>query len=331
MGEASRKRRLRRASNWPRSDAAYETIDLQMLPPVPSIDGAWIREVTGDHSIPLSTQPLLRAFRASVGDRSFHVGFCVGGEEGFTPIGLAVIRRLQIEVPGVAVYVAPVVHEDVAWDIVLRHLRTFTGQILLFAFPDSQIYDAGTAMVGYSADIRQFGPDGEPLKRLTTADRRRIQAKIAEMYDRPAPPKLYAAGELGDEEAPWIFKLVTPSGKEVRTAVWNGRRDYAHEFPADIIRWVGGDRIAIVQVDSPVGRDLRSSVNLTHYLAKDFDGIIHWARDTQTFQSILKSFIRLDLESVAPPELPDNWEPEITMLGANGSAGEGQKAASAAS
>lgn len=46
--------------------------------------------------------------------------------------------------------------------------------------------------------------------------------------------------------------------------------------------------------------------------------MIHWARDTETFQSILKSFIRLDLESVGPPELPEDWKPEITILAANG-------------
>jgi hypothetical protein len=42
------------------------------------------------------------------------------------------------------------------------------------------------------------------------------------------------------------------------------------------------------------------------------------ARDTETFQSILKSFIRLDLESVSPPDLPENWKPDITILTANG-------------
>lgn len=83
------------------------------------------------------------------------------------------------------------------------------------------------------------------------------------------------------------------------------------------MRWVGGDKIAIVQVDSPVGVNRRSSLDLTHRLAKDFDGIIHWAGDTGTFQSILKSFIRLDLESISPPELPEDWEPEITILAAN--------------
>lgn len=103
----------------------------------------------------------------------------------------------------------------------------------------------------------------------------------------------------------------------------DGRRNYAHEFPEDIVRWVGGDKIAIVQVDGPVGVNRRSSLELTHWLAKDFDGVIHWARDTATYQSILKSFIRLDLDSVAPPELPDGWKPEITILAANGARNDG--------
>lgn len=83
------------------------------------------------------------------------------------------------------------------------------------------------------------------------------------------------------------------------------------------MRWVGGDKIAVVQVDRPVGVDRRSSLDLTHMLAKSFDGVIHWARDTETFQSILKSFIRLDLESASPPDLPEDWKPEITILAAN--------------
>ncbi len=99
--------------------------------------------------------------------------------------------------------------------------------------------------------------------------------------------------------------------------VWNGRRDYAYEFHLDPLRGVGGDKNAIVQVDSPVGVNRRSSLDLKHKLAKDYDSIIHWARDTGTFQSILKSFIRLDLESISPPELPEDWEPEITILAAN--------------
>ncbi len=125
------------------------------------------------------------------------------------------------------------------------------------------------------------------------------------------------ANGVAQSEPTWIFRVVTPASKVIRTAVWNGRRNYAHELPDDIARWVGGDKIAIVQVDSPVAVNRRSSLLLTYSLAIEFDGVIHWARDTETYQSILKSFIRLNLESVGPPLLPEGWQPEITILAAN--------------
>ncbi|MCV9936091.1 hypothetical protein OIU35_06920 [Boseaceae bacterium BT-24-1] len=289
-----------------------------MLSPAPAINGARIRELTGNDEFPDDAQIILRAFRAEVGQRTFQVGFCLGDGHRFSAIGIAVIERLKMEAPAAPLHVVPVKHEDIAWDIVLRHLSTFTGKILLFVFPDSDVYDAGTAEISYSSRVRQFDPKGVELKRLTPAQRQAIRDKKAEILNRPPPPKFYAAGTIAQEEAPWIFRIVTPAGKELRAAVWNGRRDYAHDFPADIIRWVGGDRIAIVQVDSPVGINLRSSLNLTHWLAQNFDGAVHWARDTETYQSILNSFIRLDLPSVSPPELPEDWQPEITLLGANG-------------
>jgi len=219
-----------------------------------------------------------------------------------------------MEAPEAPLHVVPVVHDEIAWDIVLRHLRSFTGRVLLFAFPDSDIYDAGTAEIYYSQHVRRFDPDGVQLERLTAVQRQRIREQKAAMLERPPPPGFYAAPGVAQEDSPWIFRLATPAGKVIRTAVWNARRDYVHEFPEKIVRWVGGDKIAIVQVDSPVGVDRRSSFDLTHRLAKEFDGVIHWARDTETFQSIPKSFIRLDLESVTPPELPECREPEIVIL-----------------
>jgi hypothetical protein len=314
LGEAKRKKQ----AAWPEGDDFRGIVDLHMLPSVAAITGARIRELTGDDQIPADVQVSLQAFRAVVGDRTFHVGHCLGNGTEFSAIGIAVIDRLRMEAPGSPIHVVPVVHQDIAWDIVLRHLRSFTGQVLLFAFPDSDTYDAGTAEIVYSHDIRVFSESGEPFPRLTTAQRRQIRAQKAAMLNRPPPPLLYPIPGAPQEDAPWIFRLVTPAGKTIRTAVWNGRRNYAHEFPEDILSWVGGDKIAIVQVDSPVGINRRSSLDLTHRFSGEFDGVIHWARDTETFQSILKSFIRLDLESVSPPELPENWKPEITMFGAGG-------------
>jgi hypothetical protein len=317
MGDAKRRKRQQHRSDWPRSESYRGPVDLHMLPPVAAINGARIRVLTGDDRIPDSTQISLRAFRAVVGERTFHVGFSIGDGERFSAIGIAVIERLTMEAPGAPLHVVPIVHEDIAWDMVLRHLRSFTGQVLLFAFPDSDAYDAGTAETFYSDQIRQFDEEGVALERLTAAQRRQIKAQKAAMLDRSPPPALYSATGVEQEEVPWIFRFATPVGKVVRTTVWNGRRDYAHEFPPEIVRRVGGDKIAIVQVDSPVGVNRRSSLDLTHALARDFDAVIHWARDTETYQSIIKSFVRLDLESVGPPDLPDAWSPEITIMPAN--------------
>jgi hypothetical protein len=318
MGEAKRRKQLQEQAVPSHANDFHGIIDLQWLPPVSTINAARIRELTGDATIPISDtmKIVLQAFRVVVGKRIFHVGFCLGDKTGFSAIGIAVIDRLMLEVPGASLYVVPVVHRDIAWDIVLRHLRNFTGQILLFAFPDSDVYDAGTAEMCYSNAIRLFDPEGKQTKRLTAAQRRKIEEQAAEVLNRPLP-KMYAAPGEHLEDIPWIFRVATPEGKVIRTAVWNGRRDYAHELPEDIVRWVGGEKIAIAQVDKPVGINLRSSLNLTHFLAKDFDGVIHWARDTETFQSILKSFIRLDLESVSPPELAIDWNPEVIIIAAN--------------
>ncbi|MHB8885325.1 MAG: hypothetical protein ACYC5H_09595 [Methylovirgula sp.] len=318
MGEAKRKRQQRGRATRPHADDFRGTIDLHMLPPAATINGARIRELTGDDTVPDTQQIILQAFRAVLGDRTFHVGFCLGNETGFSAIGIAVIDRLMMETPGAALHVVPVAHQDIAWDIVLRHLRSFTGQVLLFAFPDSDVYDAGTAEKYYSKAVQLFDVTGRQLERLTAAQRRNIREQKAAMLNRAPPPPFYAAPGVAQEDSPWIFRLATPAGKVIRTALWDGRRNYAHEFPEDIVRWVGGDKIAIVQVDTPVGVNRRSSLDLTHKLAKDFDGVIHWARDTETFQSILKSFIRLDLDSISPPELSEDWEPEITILAANG-------------
>ena len=166
MGEAKRKRQRQGQSAWPRSDSFRGMIDLCVLPPIAAINGARIRELTGDNRIPDTAQVSLQAFRAVVGDRTFHVGFCLGNETGFSAIGIAIIDRLMIEAPGAPLHVVPVVHEDIAWDIVLRHLRSFAGKVLLFAFPDSDVYDAGKAETFYSNEIRLFNEDGEQLERL---------------------------------------------------------------------------------------------------------------------------------------------------------------------
>ncbi len=315
MGEAKRRRRRQEQAAWPSSGSFRGVIDLHLLPPASEINGARLRELTGDDRIPDHAAIVLRAFRAVVGKRSFHVGFCLGDGAGFSAVGHAVIVRLGMEVADAPLHVVPVAHRDIAWDIVLRHLRSFTGKALLFAFPDSDTYDAGTAEVAYSQAVRQFDPEGDEVRRLSPAERRRVRERVAAIRRQP-PPEFYPAPGVEREEAPWIFSLVTPAGKALRTAVWNGRRDYAHELPEDMLHWVGGDRIALVQVDRPVGVEGRSSLALTHHFAKDFDGVIHWARDTATFQSIVRSFVRLDLESVGPTNPLEGWNPELVIFAA---------------
>jgi hypothetical protein len=48
MGEAKRKKLVREQAVWPHAGDFRGMIDLHMLPPVHAIDGARIRELTGD-------------------------------------------------------------------------------------------------------------------------------------------------------------------------------------------------------------------------------------------------------------------------------------------
>jgi hypothetical protein len=64
MGEAKRKRQQREQAAWPDADdfrgtIDLHTIDLHMLPPAATINGARIRELTGDDTIPDTQQIIL--------------------------------------------------------------------------------------------------------------------------------------------------------------------------------------------------------------------------------------------------------------------------------
>ena len=274
-------------------------------------------ELTGHSELAAAGPVILNAFRVAAGTRCYHAGFVLGDGDRFSGVGHAVIERLAMEGLPAPLHIVEVFDAEIAFDVVLRHLRTFMGQTLVFAFPDSDIYDAGLAETFYSKHVRRFDPDGAEMRRLTAAERRNIRSRKAAIEGRPPTPVFEAFPGTDREDAPWVFGLVTPSGKALRTAVWNGRRDYAHELPDDILASTGGDRIALVQVDSPVGRNRRSSLDLTHRLAEEFDGVIHWARDTETYQSILRSFLRLGLASVTPVSPPETWEPEVVIFAAN--------------
>ena len=277
--------------NWSKSKPHAGLIQLHALPPSEAINGALINELTSERLVPDDTPILVNAYQVHVADRCFLAGFCVGDGKKFSPIGLAVIMRLQMEAVEAPLHVVPIKDADIAWDIVARHLRTFSGKMLLFACSESDVYDAAIGPTWYKKNIDKYHYDGTKFDKLTVAQRRQILAEKAKITGR-SDPNLYPIDEAGIEEVPWIFRIITPSRKEIRTAVWNGRRDYQHQPPDDIPNWVGGDRIAIVQVDSPVGRNRRSSMALTNHLATEFDGVVHWARDSETFESIIKSFIR---------------------------------------
>jgi hypothetical protein len=85
-----------------------------------------------------------------------------------------------------------------------------------------------------------------------------------------------------------LFLITTPEGEAVRTGVWNGRRDYSNLQPNELLDRVGGKQMTLVQVGRPTnGFEGRSSVDLTHAIAETSDNVVHWARDTRTFRSIV--------------------------------------------
>ena len=116
MGEAKRKRKLEGEESTTASPDEYfrGVIDLHMLPSVPEINVARIRQLTGDTSIPEATELLLMVFRVLAGERTFLAGFCIGDGERFSPIGIGVIQRLMKEAPGKKIHVVSIIHEDVA-------------------------------------------------------------------------------------------------------------------------------------------------------------------------------------------------------------------------
>ena len=210
MGEAKRRKQQRQRSTWPHGDSFRSTVDLHMLPPVSAINGARIRELTSDDTIPDTTEIMLQAFRAEAGDRTFHVGFCLGDETGFSPIGIALIYRLMEEAPSAKLHIVPITHQDIAWDIVLRHLRSFIGSVLLFVFPDSDVYDAGTAEKHYSEAVRLFDEKGAQLGRLTAAQRRQTREQKAAILNRAPPPIFYPAAGIAQEDGAVDFSPCNP-------------------------------------------------------------------------------------------------------------------------
>ena len=101
-----------------------------------------------------------------------------------------------------------------------------------------------------------------------------------------------------------LFLLAVPDGKAVRTGAWNGRRDYSNPPPNELLDLVGGPHMHLVQVGRPTnGFEGRSSVGLTHVIAKTGDGVsvVHWARDTETFRSIVAELSGAGMDLLGGP------------------------------
>ncbi len=83
----------------------------------------------------------------------------------------------------------------------------------------------------------------------------------------------------------------------------------------DIIHLVGGDKIAIVQLGKPVGRNGRSSIEVSEVLVGlGFQGIILWARGTETYHSIIQEFESRRFQRASLPAVAPGWKPEITFM-----------------
>jgi hypothetical protein len=96
------------------------------------------------------------------------------------------------------------------------------------------------------------------------------------------------------------FRLfaIPVSRKTIRTGVWNGRSDYSNIPNPEQLDGAGGPELVLVQVNRPTnGFEGRSSLALTEALAPKPDSIVHWAKDTKTFHSIVEEL------SKAGPEL----------------------------
>ena len=267
MSQAKRRREQLSRVSEAFGEMLYESISSYRLPPVPEIDGPYMAKLAGDESLGDFSQVMLQTYRAEISGRMFHFGIALGDGESFSAVGSAVIAQLGFEIQNGQLHVVPVFHTDIAWEIVLCHLRSFDGQTLLFVSPDPDTYNARVAEMRYSKHICSFWPDGEERCRLTSAERRRIREQTAAIQDRPPPPKFYSLPGVEPDDALWIFGVVTPAGKMLRVAVWNGRRNYAHEFPKDLFSKVGGNHISLAQVDAPVGIKDRSSLDLTHRIS----------------------------------------------------------------
>ena len=154
MGEAKRKKAAEAGKPW-RADAYQGVINMHILPPADTPALVPLRKMlrertgyTGKDDLKIA----IIAYRVEAGDRRFHAGFCLcDGSGKVSNVGAAVIQRLMLEAPpGATLNIVPIKDADIAWDIVLDNLRTFTKDVIVFGSPDSRTYDASTPLTNGS-------------------------------------------------------------------------------------------------------------------------------------------------------------------------------------
>ena len=96
------------------------------------------------------------------------------------------------------------------------------------------------------------------------------------------------------------FRLfeISINGKKIRAGVWNGRDEYSNvPGPEQLEGLIGGPRVTIVQVGRPTnGFQGRSSLKVTEVMAPECDSVVHWAKNTKTFNSIVAELSKIGQE-----------------------------------
>ena len=245
MSQAKRRReQLSRVSEAFR-EMLYENISLHWLSPTLEIDGAYTAKLAVDESLGDFSQVTLQAYRANIGGRVFHVGFALGDGESFSAFGSAVIARLGLETQSGQLHVVPVSHKDIAWNIVLRHLRSFDGQTLLFVSPDPDTYDVSVGEMLKAYTGCKSLTEHCMLRLLTSEAKRlalRMKSQTLLQYWYPRKPNLLR-GMLSILGSVWGGRRSTCPPRYPR----NARRQDLVRVGSDMYRAMGIDR---VEVDS---------------------------------------------------------------------------------
>ena len=192
-----------------------------------------------------TSRRLCQAYRAKIGGGVFNFGFALGDGESFSAFGSAVIARLGLETQSGQLHVVPVSHKDIAWNIVLRHLRSFDGQTLLFVSPDPDTYDVSVGEMLKAYTGCKSLTEHCMLRLLTSEAKRlalRMKSQTLLQYWYPRKPNLLR-GMLSILGSVWGGRRSTCPPRYPR----NARRQDLVRVGSDMYRAMGIDR---VEVDS---------------------------------------------------------------------------------